>query len=498
MSSVDEALQNMRALLVCRLCGGQLRATVTLQECGHHFCHTCVYSQVGSTCRCPTCHLPARVGNLLKNPTYDILVACASKLVDLRRDVSPAVDDDYSSQPNRPRHGKENGDEDRDNMDEDIIEHGTPLGSVIWTADCGPTFPHSEPLHLTGSSLSSSMDSSNVDPQTFPSLNAALANHGREKILKDRKKAEAAAVAATPTTIIGRTKDGRSSSQPSGPSSVGSSNVDMQTFPSVDAALVIHGREKALRKKTARSDSTTTAVNNTGVLVDQTVAGNEATNRPAEVEGVEIIPTTAQRDQSRGPAMAPSPLELASTSLSIPAPGADIVSSRPNPRPTISQLQSLLNIRHHKNQQLREESCVPSSQENEDQTQVFPLQHESEQQEQEEMSYHTPRMPSMRFYSPLLPDDPQSGLESENESSSSSTASRKRVATTTTGADQEYPLSAVKKEFQDQDQGRDRSKRRSVDKDDRITDRRPRPQGATVEVQSSQPSADLLSPSHFY
>lgn len=38
MSSVDEALENMRTLLACRLCGGQLRATVTLQECGHHFC----------------------------------------------------------------------------------------------------------------------------------------------------------------------------------------------------------------------------------------------------------------------------------------------------------------------------------------------------------------------------------------------------------------------------------------------------------------------------
>ena len=49
------------------------------------FISTCVYSKLGSTCRCPTCHLPARVGNLLKNPTYDILVACVSKLVDLRR-----------------------------------------------------------------------------------------------------------------------------------------------------------------------------------------------------------------------------------------------------------------------------------------------------------------------------------------------------------------------------------------------------------------------------
>lgn len=112
------------------------------------------------------------------------------------------------------------------------------------------------------------------------------------------------------------------------------------------------------------------------------------------------------------------------------------------------------------------------------------------------MSYHTPRMPSMPFYSLLLPNDPQSAEESEGEGDSSHITSRKRVATTVTEAALEHQLSAVKEKPQDQE--RDGPKRQSIDRGDRVPDRRPPLLGMTIEVQSSQPSADLMSPTQFY
>jgi len=112
------------------------------------------------------------------------------------------------------------------------------------------------------------------------------------------------------------------------------------------------------------------------------------------------------------------------------------------------------------------------------------------------MSYHTPQMPSIPFYSLLLPNDPQFAEEFESGDDFSHIASRKRVATTMAETDQEHRLSAVKEEPQDQE--RDGMKRQSIDRSGRISDRRPPPQEATVEVQSSQPSADLMSPGHFY
>lgn len=259
-------------------------------------------------------------------------------------------------------------------MDDDFsgqrTPEGTPLGSVIWTADCGPTFPHSEPLHLYSPSPSSSMRSSNVDLQTFPSVNAALANHGREKFLRDKKNAATAAASVARDSG----KGGRSSSQISAPSSLGSSNVDMQTFPSVNTAMVIHEREKALQRKATVNEVATTEVHPDTGLSHST----ETTDSPAETGSIDIIPMAASRIPSRAPSVAPAQLELTSTSLSIPAPGAEIVTSRPTSRPTMSQLQNLLNINRHKNQHLREESCIPSSQENENPTQTFPLPTESE------------------------------------------------------------------------------------------------------------------------
>ncbi|KAF9100889.1 BRCA1-associated RING domain protein 1 [Mortierella sp. AM989] len=57
------------------------------------------------------------------------------------------------------------------------VENGTPIGSPVWTFDCGPTFSNSLPF---GSS------SSYIEEQTFPSLNTAMINHDKERIMRQR------------------------------------------------------------------------------------------------------------------------------------------------------------------------------------------------------------------------------------------------------------------------------------------------------------------------
>ncbi|CAO3569750.1 unnamed protein product [Mortierella alpina] len=110
--------------------------------------------------------IPARVGNLLKNPSYDILVACTTKLRAVRQARSTAAPGQSSTQHSSSSeiyHAE--------------LESGTPIGTVIWTYDCGPTFDHSTPA----SSLSSG-----VDVQTLPSLDSALATHRREKAARPK------------------------------------------------------------------------------------------------------------------------------------------------------------------------------------------------------------------------------------------------------------------------------------------------------------------------
>ncbi|KAG9323873.1 hypothetical protein KVV02_003533 [Mortierella alpina] len=160
MAAFDNSIEDLSALLQCPLCGNELQSTFTVQECGHNFCLDCIHPILGRECQCPTCKIPARVGNLLKNPSYDILVACTAKLRAVRQAIFTASEQTAS----------QNGTSSQIHHAE--FESGTPIGTVIWTYDCGPTFDHSPPV----SSISSS-----IDMQTFPSLDAALATHRREK-----------------------------------------------------------------------------------------------------------------------------------------------------------------------------------------------------------------------------------------------------------------------------------------------------------------------------
>lgn len=56
------------------------------------------------------------------------------------------------------------------------LEQGTFIGSPIWSYDCGPTLPISD--HF--SSLS------NVEAQTFPSIDAAMTMHRREREVQEK------------------------------------------------------------------------------------------------------------------------------------------------------------------------------------------------------------------------------------------------------------------------------------------------------------------------
>ncbi|KAI8598171.1 hypothetical protein EDD21DRAFT_195356 [Dissophora ornata] len=157
MATFEQTLEGVSNLLRCPLCENELQSTFTVKECGHHFCQKCIYPELGTSCKCPTCSIPARVGNLLRNPSYDILVACTTKLRALY------LAQTREGTPELPR-----------GMDE---VSGTPIGSIVWTYDCGPTFPNSGPL---------SSWSSNTEMQTFPSLNTAMASHGRDRAVRLR------------------------------------------------------------------------------------------------------------------------------------------------------------------------------------------------------------------------------------------------------------------------------------------------------------------------
>ncbi|KAI9595408.1 hypothetical protein BDF19DRAFT_441817 [Syncephalis fuscata] len=79
------ALSNFERLLQCPICHCLLNKTHTAMECGHNFCAECAEEALGVHCKCPVCNLPARVGNLRKNLSHDVLVTCALKIRSLTK-----------------------------------------------------------------------------------------------------------------------------------------------------------------------------------------------------------------------------------------------------------------------------------------------------------------------------------------------------------------------------------------------------------------------------
>ncbi|KAF9382067.1 BRCA1-associated RING domain protein 1 [Podila verticillata] len=173
----------MRSLLKCSLCQKELKFTQSLRECGHHFCYDCIYPVLGPTGICPTCRTKAIVGNMLDLTSYDVLLACIDKLAALRMNQAqgsgssqaptisqvpiPSQVPLASQAPSSPQQapGREE----------------TPMGTVIWTYDCGPTLP--SPLCLDQLSETSSSAS-------LPSLNTALTTHNRELISRTQNQKE--------------------------------------------------------------------------------------------------------------------------------------------------------------------------------------------------------------------------------------------------------------------------------------------------------------------
>ncbi|KAG0277749.1 hypothetical protein BGZ95_005415 [Linnemannia exigua] len=107
-----------------------------------------------------------RVGNLVKNPSYDILVACVTKLRNMRLAQDSNEMRDSQTRPSQEK--------------EHDPEVGTFIGSPIWTYDCGPTFPNSDHLSTL----------SDVEAQTFPSVDAAMTMHRREIDLQTKAEAD--------------------------------------------------------------------------------------------------------------------------------------------------------------------------------------------------------------------------------------------------------------------------------------------------------------------
>ncbi|KAG0063765.1 BRCA1-associated RING domain protein 1 [Linnemannia elongata] len=183
MAPFDDALERMERLLRCPLCSDELHSTYTVKECGHHFCQKCIYPVLGTDCVCPTCNIPARVGNLVKNPSYDILVACVTKLRNIR----------LAQNSNEIQGTQERSSQDRRRD----LEQGTFIGSPIWSYDCGPTLPISD--HF--SSLS------NAEAQTFPSVDAAMTMHRREREIQgmvDLKQEQENEQTVPPSDVNGR------------------------------------------------------------------------------------------------------------------------------------------------------------------------------------------------------------------------------------------------------------------------------------------------------
>ncbi|KAJ1980183.1 BRCA1-associated RING domain protein 1 [Dimargaris verticillata] len=80
MAAFTTALVHLHQLLECPQCKHLYRQAFTVVECGHNFCKDCLYDDLGETGQCPLCRLPARIGNIKRNPSYDTLVECLKAL----------------------------------------------------------------------------------------------------------------------------------------------------------------------------------------------------------------------------------------------------------------------------------------------------------------------------------------------------------------------------------------------------------------------------------
>ncbi|NWS27687.1 BARD1 protein, partial [Polioptila caerulea] len=91
-SHTRAALGRMERALSCSRCAGVLREPVSLGQCEHVFCLSCVGDCVGS--ECPVCHVPAWVQDTQVSRQLDNMIQLCSKLRQLLgADASDSVED---------------------------------------------------------------------------------------------------------------------------------------------------------------------------------------------------------------------------------------------------------------------------------------------------------------------------------------------------------------------------------------------------------------------
>ncbi|XP_050843578.1 BRCA1-associated RING domain protein 1 [Serinus canaria] len=96
-SHTRAALGRLERALICSRCAGVLREPVSLGQCEHVFCLSCVGDCVGT--ECPVCHMPAWVQDAQINRQLDNMIQLCSKLRQLLRINASDSAEDASTPP---------------------------------------------------------------------------------------------------------------------------------------------------------------------------------------------------------------------------------------------------------------------------------------------------------------------------------------------------------------------------------------------------------------
>ncbi|XP_071290326.1 BRCA1-associated RING domain protein 1 [Agelaius tricolor] len=96
-SHTRAALGRLEKLLSCSRCAGVLREPVSLGQCEHVFCLSCVGDCVGT--ECPVCRMPAWVQDAQINRQLDNMIQLCSKLRQLLSTDTPDSAEDTSTPP---------------------------------------------------------------------------------------------------------------------------------------------------------------------------------------------------------------------------------------------------------------------------------------------------------------------------------------------------------------------------------------------------------------
>jgi hypothetical protein len=72
-TATARALAGLESQLRCGICSELFNIPVLLRECGHSFCSACIRQALGFKLFCPTCRMPAGLGDIQKNPCLETI-----------------------------------------------------------------------------------------------------------------------------------------------------------------------------------------------------------------------------------------------------------------------------------------------------------------------------------------------------------------------------------------------------------------------------------------